>query len=647
MQYLKLENVSKSYGEKILFSDISFSISKGAKIALVAQNGTGKTTLLRVIAREEGIEGENSSILFAKDLRISYLKQDPYFDPDENVLDAILNSDSPALNAINKYEKALLHDDNEAMKEAMSRIEDLKAWNIESRVKEVLGKLKIHDLDQKVRELSGGQVKRLALAQIMIDEPDFLILDEPTNHLDLEMIEWLEKFLQRSQLTIFMVTHDRYFLERVCNEIVELDSGRLFFYEGNYSSYLEKKSIRQQNEAIVLAKTKKLYKKELDWIRRQPKARTTKAKSRVQGFDIIKEEAHKKVKDDKLEFVIQSQRLGSKICELHNVGMAYDENELIDDFTYKFKKNERVGIVGPNGSGKSTFLKIITQALKPTSGRVVIGETVVFGHYTQEGLRLEKDKRVIEVVRDIAEYIPLEKGYKLTAESLLEKFLFPRSQHRVYVSQLSGGERRRLHLLTVLMQNPNFLILDEPTNDLDILTLNILEEYLQSFKGVLVIVTHDRYFMDKLVDHLFILTGNANVKDYNGTYTQFRTEYSWTGLKSQSQSQSQRTQIEEAKPVKKSASYSEKMEFQNLENEIDKLEKRKIEINNKFLDTSLDGEKISSLSMELGELQQRLSECEDRWLELSEIVMTYAYSDNSSSNSSSSNSSPGAYPVCS
>lgn len=626
MQYLKLDNVSKSYGEKVLFSDISFSISKGDKIALVAQNGTGKTTLLRVIAGEEGIEGENSSILFAKDLRISYLKQDPYFNPEDNVLDAILSSDSPALNAVKKYEHALIHDDNEAMEEAMSRIEDLKAWDIESRVKEVLGKLKIHNLDQKVNTLSGGQVKRLALAQIMIDEPDFLILDEPTNHLDLEMIEWLEKFLQRSQLTLFMVTHDRYFLERICNEIIELDQGNLYYYDGNYSAYLEKKSIRKQNEAINLEKTKKLYRKELDWIRRQPKARTTKAKSRIQKFDVIKEKAHKKVQDEVLEFIIQSQRLGSKICELHNVGMAFDENKLIEDFTYKFKKNERVGIVGPNGAGKSTFLKIITQALKPTSGRVVIGETVVFGHYTQMGLHLQKDKRVIDVIRDIAEYIPLEKGFKLTAESLLEKFLFPRSQHRVYVSQLSGGERRRLHLLTVLMKNPNFLILDEPTNDLDILTLNILEDYLRSFKGVLVIVTHDRYFMDKLVDHLFILTGNGKVKDYNGTYTEFRSEYSWTNLQShtqgQSQSQIESNQIEETKPEKKSASYSEKMEFQKLEKEIDKLESRKKEINEKFLDTSLDGDAISSLSIELGEIQTRLSECEDRWLELAEIVMS-------------------------
>ena len=621
MQYLKLENVSKSYGEKILFSDISFSISKGDKIALVAQNGTGKTTLLRVIAGEEGIEGENSSILFSKDLRISYLKQDPYFNPEDNVLDAILSSDSPALNAVKKYEHALIHEDNDAMKEAMSRIEDLKAWDIESRVKEVLGKLKIHNLDQKVNTLSGGQVKRLALAQIMIDEPDFLILDEPTNHLDLEMIEWLEKYLQRSQLTIFMVTHDRYFLERICNEIIELDQGHLYYYDGNYSTYLEKKSIRQQNEAINLEKTKKLYRKELDWIRRQPKARTTKAKSRIHKFDEIKEQAHKKVQDDVLEFIIQSQRLGSKICELRNISIAYDELVLIEDFAYKFKKNERVGIVGPNGAGKSTFLKLITQAIKPTSGRVVIGETVVFGHYTQEGLDIQKDKRVIEVIRDIAEYIPLEKGFKLTAESLLEKFLFPRSQHRVYISQLSGGERRRLHLLTVLMKNPNFLILDEPTNDLDILTLNILEDYLRSFKGVLVIVTHDRYFMDKLVDHLFILTGNGKVKDYNGTYTEFRSEYSWTGLQSQSKSESENVPVEESKPVKKSASYSDKMEFQKLEKEIDKLESRKKEINEKFLDTSLDGDTISSLSIELGEIQTRLSECEDRWLELAEIVM--------------------------
>ena len=620
MQYLKLENVNKSYGEKVLFSDASFSISKGDKIALVAQNGSGKTTLLRVIAGEEGIEGENASIHFAKDVRIAYLRQEPYFNPEDTVLDAILDSDTPSLRAVKAYEKALVQEDDEAIRSAMSRIEDLKAWDIEARVKEVLGQLKIHQLNQKVKTLSGGQIKRLALAQIIIDNADFLILDEPTNHLDLEMIEWLEKFLQRAQLTLFMVTHDRYFLERVCNEIIELDEGQLYFYDGNYSSYLEKKSIRKQNEAVVLEKTKKLYKRELEWIRRQPKARTTKAKSRIQKFDTIKEKAHKKVSDDTLEFIIQSQRLGSKICELYNVGMQFDAVKILEDFTYKFKKNERVGIVGPNGSGKSTFLKIITQALKPTHGRVVLGETVVFGHYTQEGLQLKQDKRLLDVVRDIAEYIPLEKGYKLTAESLLEKFLFPRSQHRVYVSQLSGGEKRRLHLLTVLMKNPNFLILDEPTNDLDILTLNILEEYLKSFKGVLVIVTHDRYFMDKLVDHLFVLMGNGRIKDYNGTYSQLRSEYTWNELSSTGKDEILVEEKVRPKAEKKSASYSEKMEFQKIEREMETLEDRKKEINELFLQGNLEGDQISSLSRELGDLQQKLSGLEDRWFELAEIV---------------------------
>ena len=620
MQYLKLENVNKSYGEKVLFSDASFSISKGDKIALVAQNGSGKTTLLRVIAGEEGIEGENASIHFAKDVRIAYLRQEPYFNPEDTVLDAILDSDTPSLRAVKAYEKALVQEDDEAIRSAMSRIEDLKAWDIEARVKEVLGQLKIHQLNQKVKTLSGGQIKRLALAQIIIDNADFLILDEPTNHLDLEMIEWLEKFLQRAQLTLFMVTHDRYFLERVCNEIIELDEGQLYFYDGNYSSYLEKKSIRKQNEAVVLEKTKKLYKRELEWIRRQPKARTTKAKSRIQKFDTIKEKAHKKVSDDTLEFIIQSQRLGSKICELYNVGMQFDAVKILEDFTYKFKKNERVGIVGPNGSGKSTFLKIITQALKPTHGRVVLGETVVFGHYTQEGLQLKQDKRLLDVVRDIAEYIPLEKGYKLTAESLLEKFLFPRSQHRVYVSQLSGGEKRRLHLLTVLMKNPNFLILDEPTNDLDILTLNILEEYLKSFKGVLVIVTHDRYFMDKLVDHLFVLMGNGRIKDYNGTYSQLRSEYTWNELSSTGKDEILVEEKVRPKAEKKSASYSEKMEFQKIEREMETLEDRKKEINELFLEGNLEGDQISTLSRELGDLQQKLSGLEDRWFELAEIV---------------------------
>ena len=617
MQYLSLENVNKSYGDKILFKDVNLSISKGDKIALIAKNGSGKTTLLRVIAGEEGIEGENSKIHFAKDIKLEYLEQDPYFNPEDTILDAIFNTESESLLAVKAYENALLNDNQEEIKKYVAIIDDLKAWDMESKVKEILGKLKITELTKTINQFSGGQIKRLALAQILIEEPDFLILDEPTNHLDLEMIEWLENYLLRSQLTVFMVTHDRYFLERICTEILELDRGELYAYRGNYSDFLEKKALREQNEAVNLSKSKKLFKKELEWIRRQPKARGTKAKSRIDKFSEIKEKASQKLDDNEIEFFIKSARLGSKICELYHVDKAYDEKVLVDDFSYKFRKNERLGIVGPNGAGKSTLLKIITKELKPDKGRVVLGETVVFGHFAQSGLIINEDKRVIDVIRDIAEYIPLEKGHKLTAESLLEKFLFARSHQRVYVSQLSGGEKRRLHLLTVLMQNPNFLILDEPTNDLDILTLNILEDYLLSFKGVLVIVTHDRYFMDKLVDHLFVLEGNGKIRDFNGTYTEYRELHSWASDNKPKKEKS----IETISDEKPKVSYSDKMEFQKLEKEIAALESRKKEINELFMDTSMEGEKISQLSIELGNVNKKLEVSEERWLELAEKIL--------------------------
>ena len=615
-----MENVSKSFGEKVLFSEVNFSISKGEKIALVAQNGTGKTTLLKVIAGEERVEGENAHIEFAKGIKVAFLRQEPQFFGAENAMDAIFTADNPAIQAVKDYESALLSDNAEKLSVALARMEDLKAWDIEVRAKEILGKLNITKLDQPISNLSGGQRKRLALAKILIEEPDFLILDEPTNHLDLEMIEWLEQYLHRSQLTIFMVTHDRYFLERVCSEIIELDRGKIFIYRGNYTDYLVKKEARTQNEAVVLDKTKKLYRKELEWVRRMPKARTTKAKSRLDSFQEIKKQAHQRLDNKEVEIPVQISRLGSKILELHGVTKRYD-HPIVEDFSYKFKKKEKLGIIGPNGAGKSTFLRLITQETSPDEGRIVVGETVTFGHYRQEGLVIEKDKRVIEVIRDIAEYIPLEKGQKLTAESLLERFLFPRSQQRVYVSQLSGGEKRRLHLLTVLMKNPNFLILDEPTNDLDILTLNVLEDYLENFPGVLIIVTHDRYFMDKLVDHLFVITGDGKVKDYNGTYTMYRAEHGLPTLARSAQTEDEKkdtpiTPI--VKSEKPKVSYSEKMEFKKLEKRISSLEDRKSQINASFLDGSLDGDQIQKLSIELGEINKEIEESEDRWMVLAE-----------------------------
>ncbi len=619
MNYLTLENINKSFGEKLLFNSINLTIAKSQKIALIAKNGTGKTTLLRVIAGEEAPEGEQAKLITAKNIRVGYLKQDPDLDNSATVLEATLDSENKQVQAIKELELATLLDKHDQIQAAIEKVDNLKAWDIEARIKEILGKLKVSNFKQKVETLSGGQKKRLALAKILIDEPDFLILDEPTNHLDLDMIEWLEGFLSTQSLTLFMVTHDRYFLERVCNEIVELDDGNLYTYRGNYSDYLEKKSARVANEKANLEKTKKLYKKELAWVRRQPQARGTKAKSRVDKFYEIESKAKKQISDDEVTMQIDMARLGGKILEAHNVGKSFDDLDIIKGFTYKFKKGERVGLAGPNGVGKTTFIKLLTQEVKPDTGKVVVGDTVVFGHYTQDNKSLNEDHRVIESIREIAEYIPLKKGKKLTAESLLERFLFPRSHQQVYVSQLSGGEKRRLLLLRVLMKNPNFLILDEPTNDLDILTLNVLEDFLQSYPGCLLVISHDRFFMDKLVDHLFILKGGGEYKDFNGSYSEYKQS-----LRAQTSSKAKKPKVEEA-PVeeqteKRKLNYHEKKEYSNLEDEIAKLEKRKKEIETLFMDTTISGDKITELSQELGTIQKSIEEKEDRWLELAEFI---------------------------
>lgn len=614
MQYLLLENVSKSYGEKLLYDNINISISKGDKIALVAKNGTGKTTLLKVIAGLEGSEGENAKIQIAKGMRTAFLDQDPQLPADASALDAVLDSDIPALKAIRAYESALLNDDAEEIQKWISIIDDQKAWDIESRIKEILFKLKLDQLDLKVAEMSGGQKKRVALAKILIEEPDFLVLDEPTNHLDLDMIEWLEEYLSQGQVTLFMVTHDRYFLENICNTILELDGGKIFKYSGSYSYFLEKKAAREANEAANLDKTKKLYKKELDWVRRQPKARGTKAKSRVDGFYEIKEKAHKQIDNSELSINIKSTRLGSKILEAHAITKAWGDKKIVQGFDYKFKRGEKIGIVGKNGVGKTTFIKLLTKEIRPDGGKVVVGDTIVFGYYTQEGMKLSEDKRVIDVVRDIAEYIPLEKGKKLTAESLLERFLFPRPQQQVYVSQLSGGEKRRLYLLTILMANPNFLILDEPTNDLDIVTLNVLEEYLMDFPGCLLVVSHDRYFMDKIVDHLFILEGEGKIKDYNGTYSEYRA------ANPNFLSNNRRPTKEEtpAEKPKQEVSYEDRKRYNRLLKDVEKLEQKKAQITEKFNDMSLSQEDINKYSKELKEVEEKLELKELEWMELAE-----------------------------
>ncbi len=625
MNYLTLEHVNKSFGEKMLFQDLNLIISKGQKIALVAKNGSGKTTLLKIIASEEAPEGEQAKILINQDITIGYLPQDPHFNPGSTVLEAALDSDSEEIKAIKNYELALISEDQDKISKCLQQVEILNAWDVESRLKEILGKLNLHRLDQEVSTLSGGQKKRLALAKILLEKPDFLILDEPTNHLDINMIEWLEKYLASQQLAIFMVTHDRYFLERVCNEILEIDDGEVHMYRGNYSAYLEKKAMRHQNDSSRMDKVQQLYKKELEWIRRQPKARGTKAKSRVDAFDHIEAEAKKKSGPILSPIDIEPQRLGTKILELHHVTKSYGDLCIVKDFSYKFKKGEKIGLAGVNGVGKTSFVKLMTKEVRTDSGKVVLGDTVVFGHYNQEGLQLEEDKTVIQVIRDVAEYIPLKKGHKMTAETLLERFLFPRSQQQVYVSKLSGGERRRLLLLRVLMANPNFLILDEPTNDLDVITLNILEDYLIQFPGCAIIVSHDRYFMDKIVDHLFIMEGDGHVRDYNGTYSSYKASSKKDSPTKKAAAPPPKAAPASSEPPaetpeKKKLSYFEKKEYNDIPGEVETLEKEKKAIEEKFLSPDLDSQTISDLSLRLGVINKTIDEKETRWLELSEHV---------------------------
>ncbi|MBK8601567.1 MAG: ABC-F family ATP-binding cassette domain-containing protein [Saprospiraceae bacterium] len=618
MNYLTLENIKKSYGDKILFTGLSMFINEGQKIALIARNGTGKTTLLQVIAGLEGSEGENAKIQFKKDLRIEYLTQEPEFNPEHTVMDAIFASENPVLQAVKEYESALLHPENEdRMQKAMNKMEDHEAWDMESKVKEILTKLKIGDFELQVKNLSGGQVKRLALAKVLISEPELLILDEPTNHLDMEMIEWLENYLQHPGLTLLLVTHDRYFLENVCNQILELENGNIYKYAGNYSEYLEKKTERAENDGVVLDKNRKLFLKELDWVRRMPQARSTKAKSRIDKFDELKQELSQQRDATMLQINIKANRLGSKIIEAHNIGKAYDGKKLFSGFSYKFKRFDRVGIIGPNGTGKSTFLQIITGGLIPDDGKIVIGETVVFGYYTQSGMKLKEDRRVIDVITDVAEYIPTEKGHNITAASLLEKFMFPREQQQVFASQLSGGEKRRLYLLTILMANPNFLILDEPTNDLDLVTLNVLEEFLTTFQGCVVLVSHDRYFMDKLVDHLFVFGQDNKIIDYPGNYTQYRA---YLELEEQNLREAKNNPVEVVAKPAAIVSYEDKKEIQKVEREIKKLEEERASITEKFNDMTMSVEDIQKHSTRLKEVESQIEEKEMKWMELVEGV---------------------------
>lgn len=614
---LELKKVSKSYGEKLLFRELSLQINAGDKIALVARNGTGKTSLLRVLAGEELPEGIQSERHEAKSARVGYLLQDPIFQPGQTVLEAAFDTDTDLTRAVRAYENALLNPDNlDLLTKAMGDMDTANAWDFEAKVKEVLGQLGLQDTTQRVDSLSGGQQKRLALARILISEPDVLILDEPTNHLDLDMIAWLEDYLQRPSVTIFMVTHDRYFLERVCNTIIELEDGQLHTYPGNYTTFLERREERHQHMASDQEKRKKLYKTELEWARRSPAARTTKSKSRLDSFYELKGSLRNFNPDEEVELVFEGSRLGSKIVECHNVSKGFGESPLFQAFNYKFARGERVGLVGRNGAGKSTFLNCITGRLDPDTGKVVVGETVEFGFYTQGGLSAKQlERRVIDVVRDVAEYLPLKKG-KLTASQLLEKFLFSREHQQVYASQLSGGEKRRLYLLTVLMKNPNFLILDEPTNDLDILTLTVLEDFLQTYPGCLLIVSHDRYFLDKLTDHLFILPGDGRVVDWNGTYEEYRLNIIDQQRAARATTAAPVAAV--AKPTAEGLSQEERKELKRLERQLEKLSEQEAELEQAFAKTDNTPVDYERLGKELAALKADREEKEERWMELAD-----------------------------
>jgi len=624
MNLISVENIAKSYGERILFSDISFGINKDQKIALIAENGTGKTSILNILSGKDN--ADNGQVNYRKNIRISYLAQEPDLNPNLTIEETIFASDNEVLQVILNYEKALEHpEDEKKYQKAFEDMERFAAWDFETQYKQILTKLQLPDLHAKIGLLSGGQKKRVALANALINQPEVLILDEPTNHLDLEMIEWLESYFAKEKLTIFMVTHDRYFLERVCNEIIELDNQQLYTYKGNYSYYLEKKEARQEREAIAQHKSSLLYKKELDWMRRQPKARTTKSKSRIDDFYEIKNKALQRRKDHVIQLEINMERLGSKILELHNVSKSFPNKPILNKFNYSFLKGERIGIIGKNGTGKTTFLNLITGLETPDTGKITVGETIKFGYYNQNGIAYKPGQKVIDVIREYGEYIPLKKGRQISAQQLLERFLFDRKKSYDFVEKLSGGERKRLYLCTVLIQNPNFLILDEPTNDLDVVTLNVLESFLLDFPGCLVVVSHDRYFMDKIVDHLFIFRGENIVEDFPGNYSDFRIY-----------EDSQVKEIRAAKELKvkkvsdgntwradgknNKLSYSEQKEYGQLEKEIKKLEHQKDEIQQQFSNESLSGEEIDGLSISLKKLADAIDTKTERWFELSAIL---------------------------
>ena len=621
MNYLSVENISKSFGERVLFEGLNFGLNYGDKVALIANNGSGKTSMLKIIAGKDF--PRTGKVTVRNGIRIGYLEQEPVFNEKFTINELLYNSNAEVVKIIREYESALEMQTNdyndtsaERFEKASLEMEKANGWNFDNELKQILSKFKIVDLEAKVEMLSGGQKKRLALALLLIDAPDMLLLDEPTNHLDIEMIEWLEEYLKNQNITLLMITHDRYFLDRVCNHILELEDGKLYHHKGNYSYFLVKRDERESNFNVELSKAGRLMKKELEWIRKSPKARTTKSKARVDNFEVIKNKATSKKIKQELKLEVKMSRVGGKILELKKVYKSYGDLKILSGFDYTFKNGERIGIIGKNGVGKSTFLNIITQSLKPDSGKINVGETIVYGYFTQKGIQLKQDKRVIEVLKDIAEVIVMSDNKKITASQLLEHFMFPSNMQYTYVSKLSGGEKRRLYLLTVLMKNPNFLILDEPTNDLDLLTLNKLEEFLLDFKGCLILVSHDRYFMDKLTDHLFIFKGNGIIKDEYSSYSEYRVKLN---KELKLEKKNEKKVLSESSKKENLFSYENRKEHKSLERQIEKLEEEKKLMEEFFKDSNVSYDLMHEKSRELETLNNLLDDKLNRWMELDEL----------------------------
>lgn len=615
---MQVDGLTKSFGDLVLFENISFGIAEGQRVGLIAKNGSGKTTLLNIIAGKEGYDAGN--VVFRRDLRIGYLEQDPKYPEELSVLEACFHSDNTTVQLIKDYEKCMETEGHPGLEELLSKMEHEKAWDYERKAKQILSQLKIRNFDQQIKHLSGGQLKRVALANVLITEPDLLILDEPTNHLDLDMTEWLEGYLNRNNMSLLMVTHDRYFLDRVCSEIIEIDNRQIYQYKGNYSYYLEKREERMEAINTEIERANNLYRTELEWMRRMPQARGHKARYREDAFYELEKVAKQRFRDDNVKLEVKSSYIGSKIFEADHLYKSFGDLKILDDFSYIFARYEKMGIVGNNGTGKSTFIKLLMGLEKPDKGTIDVGETVRFGYYSQDGLQFDEQMKVIDVVQDIAEVIELGNGKKLTASQFLQHFLFtPETQHS-YVYKLSGGERRRLYLCTVLMRNPNFLVLDEPTNDLDIVTLNVLEEYLQNFKGCVIVVSHDRYFMDKVVDHLLVFNGQGDIRDFPGNYSDYRD---WKEAKAQHEKETEKPKEEKTTRVrlndKRKMTFKEKREFEQIEKELMELEQEKADIEQALCSGALSADELTEKSKRIAAVTDLIDEKTMRWLELSEI----------------------------